>query len=68
MYCAGEPIAPAPPILAQGSKDIIIVSWTLPTSNGGSPVLGFKLYMKSTTDATYTLVYDGGEDPNNFTF
>jgi hypothetical protein len=68
MYCAGYPNAPASPILQQGSKDIIIVSWTLPTSDGGSPVLGFKLYMKSQTDAQYTLVYDGGEDPNTFTY
>lgn len=67
MYCAGYPSAPASPILLQGSKDIIILTWSLPTSNG-SPVLGFKLYMKSQTDAEYTLVYDGGEDPNTFTF
>jgi len=68
MYCAGFPIAPASPILIQGSKDIISVSWTLPSNNGGSPVLGFKLYMKSQTDAQYTLVYDGGEDPTRFTY
>lgn len=67
MYCAGFPNAPASPVLIQGSKDIIQVSWTLP-NNGGSPVLGFKLYMKSQNDAQYTLVYDGGEDPTKFTF
>jgi len=40
----------------------------LPSDNGGSSVLGFFLYMKRDTDADYTLVYDGGEDPTIKTF
>lgn len=31
-------------------------------------MLGFFLYMKAQADAQYTLIYNGGEDPNTFTF
>jgi hypothetical protein len=40
----------------------------LPVDNGGSPVLGFFLYMKTSSEATYKMVYDGGEDPTLKTF
>lgn len=31
-------------------------------------MLGFFLFMKAQADAQYTLIYNGGEDPNTFTF
>jgi len=40
----------------------------LPTDNGGSPVLGFYLYMKAASEANYKMVYDGGQDPTLKTF
>jgi hypothetical protein len=40
----------------------------LPADNGGSPVLGFFLYMKTSSEANYKMVYDGGEDPTLKTY
>jgi hypothetical protein len=56
LICAGYPDAPALPALTLGNRDIISISWELPTFNGGSPVLGFFLYMKASDDTDYTLV------------
>ena len=39
------------------------MTWELPSNNGGSSVLGFRLYMKRDIDVDYTIVYDGWEDP-----
>jgi len=68
MYCAGFPNPPAPPTLVQGNANIIQIQWAKPTSNGGSSVLGYFLYMKAQTDAQYTLIYNGAENPNDVTF
>ena len=35
----------------------------MPSNDGGSPVLGFFLWMKGKDDTTYTLIQNGGEDP-----
>lgn len=68
MICAGYPDPPATPILVLGTRDIISVSWEHPTYDGGSPVLGFFLFMKANDDAEYTLVQNGGEDPTLLTY
>ena len=62
MLCANKPDAPGAPSLVIGSLDIVEVSWNLPAYNGGSSVQGFLLYAKWSTEADYTLVWDGRED------
>ncbi len=68
MMCAGFPNPPDPPILILGNRDIISVAWNQPTIDGGSPVLGFFLFMKSSSSESYTLVQNGGEDPTLLSF
>lgn len=63
-YCAGLPMAPAPPSAIVATRDLISLEWLYPVSDGGSSVLGFKLFMKGVSDSEYTLIQDGGdEDP-----
>jgi hypothetical protein len=44
--------------------DIILFEWEPPLDDGGSPVLGYQVFMKKNSEATYTLVYDGKENPS----
>jgi hypothetical protein len=68
MICAGQPTPPDTPTLIIGNRDIISVVWRQPVNDGGSPVLGFYLYMKEINDADYTLIQNGGEDPTLLSF
>jgi len=56
MRCAGYPLAPPAPKMLLGNRDIITVEWELPAADGGSPVLGFFLFMKRADDVEYTLI------------
>ena len=70
ILCAAPPEPPGQPTLVLGNRDTISVSWTLPLSpeDGGSPVLGFQLFMKSIDEADFTLVQDASEDPSQTHF
>jgi len=68
MLCANYPDAPSAPTLVLGSLDIVEVAWNLPTYNGGSSVQGFLLYVKWSTAADYTLVWDGRENLSTKTY
>ena len=57
------PASPAIPSLIWKDPTRIRVSW-LPPDSGGSPILGFMVYMKLSTNLEYSLVYDGSNDPN----
>jgi hypothetical protein len=46
------------PTKISSTSDSITVSWTL-TSDGGSPVLGYKLYQKNVTTGGESIIYDG---------
>jgi hypothetical protein len=63
MLCAGVPAPPLAPNLVFGNRDIIEITWQPPSLNYGSPVLGFFVYMKKSSDAQYTLIQNFGEDP-----
>lgn len=63
LFCASAPAAPAPPTSIIAEQDLIQIAWDLPGDNGGSSVLGFRLYMKRDAEPDYTLVLDGWEDP-----
>ncbi|MDD1772860.1 MAG: leucine-rich repeat protein [Methanomassiliicoccales archaeon] len=34
----------------------VILTWTAPTNNGGSPITGYKLYRSTTSNGTYQLI------------
>lgn len=43
-----------------------MLRWEPPAYNGGTPILGYKLYMKRDIDPSFDLsspIYDGLEDP-----
>lgn len=66
--CAGQPDAPNTPISDLANRDVISVSWSAPNYDGGSPVLGYLLYMRNIESAQFTLVWNGSEDPTMFGF
>jgi hypothetical protein len=68
FLCANVPNAPAAPSVTLGTMDLIIVEWGPPASDGGTPILGYDLYMKSNAESAYTLVYDGSQNPTTKSF
>ena len=46
-----------------GTLDKIVVEWQTPSNDGGTPILGYKLSMKKSSEGSYTLIYDGSSDP-----
>lgn len=63
MMCADVPGAPAAPTVVIANLDQIIIEWEPPSSDGGTPVLGYQVDMKEGAAGTYTQIYDGTEDP-----
>jgi hypothetical protein len=63
LYCADKPSAPTIPLVAWKDINRIVLNWTPPNDNG-SPILGYQLYMKLSTDPTYVLAYDGSAEPS----
>ena len=64
MMCAQKPDAPNPPTVLVSSLDQIAIEWDPPASDGGSPVLGYQVQMKETSESSYTQIYDGVDNPN----
>lgn len=56
--CASEPSAPAAPTLLLVTLNKVVLEWIPPTSDGGTSILGYRVYMK-TASGSYILVYDG---------
>jgi hypothetical protein len=46
MICADVPESPAAPVLLLGSLDLILIEWE-PPADGGSPILGYEILMRS---------------------
>ncbi len=63
FYCASLPDAPLIPNLIWKDQSRIKINW-FPGETGGTTILGYLVYMKLSTDATTTLIYDGSYDPN----
>jgi hypothetical protein len=55
---ASTPTILVAPVKVSSTKTTITVSWQL-TNNGGSPVLGYKLYQYNVTTGGVYLIYDG---------
>ena len=66
FFIASLPNAPDNIYLTNSSENSISLTWTLPSNNGGSIILGYKLYMYVT--GMYTVVYDGSRNSSNMSF
>ncbi len=64
---ASTPTISNAPVMVMQSKSSITVSWSL-TSNGGSPLLGYKLYQTNVTTGGEQLIYDGSTIPTISSF
>lgn len=62
FMCASEPTAPLAPDPILISLNKIVIEWDPPTSDGGSSILGYWVYMKEASETTYNLIYDGKEN------
>ena len=59
---AATPTISSAPVKLSSDDKSISLSWTL-TSDGGSPIYGYKLYQTSVTRGGVKLVYDGSNIP-----
>jgi len=67
--CANVPSAPAqPPQIESSTDSSITISWSSPSSNGGSQVTGYFVYMNAINVGEWIRVYDGTGQPTVFTF
>jgi len=62
LMCADVPSVVDEPTLVLSNTDQIVIKWEPPASDGGTPILGYEVYMKNAADA-YSLIYDGSENP-----
>jgi hypothetical protein len=44
--------------------DIILIEWAPPSSDGGSPILGYSVEMIKTSEGVWRQVYNGTENPS----
>lgn len=57
----GPPAAPAAPQLAAGEGASLVASWTAPASDGGSPVTGYDVVLRSGDEVVETRTVEGTE-------
>jgi len=62
FMCASEPTSPLQPVPILISLNKVVIEWDPPTSDGGTSILGYWIFMKESSEATYTLIYDGIEN------
>jgi hypothetical protein len=63
FLCANAPDSPATPTLLLRSIDIVMISWEPPANDGGTPILGYSVLMKPSDSSTYTMIYNGTQNP-----
>jgi hypothetical protein len=63
MMCADIPATPDVPSVIIKNLDQIVIEWDPPSSDGGSPILGYQVDMREDSEVTFTTVYDGSENP-----
>lgn len=59
LYVAEKPDSPATLTVASQSTEGIKVEWTVPASNGGCDLEGYRLYIEDVSNPGSILVYDG---------
>lgn len=63
MMCAAEPGAITDMTVPIFTRDIILINWSPPADDGGSPILGYLVNMRKTGTTDWTLKYNGTENP-----
>lgn len=63
FLCADKPGVPIGVTVSLATVNVIVIDWAPPASDGGSPVLGYDLYMKKNSEATFVRVYEGFQNP-----
>ena len=59
LYVAEKPDAPATLTVASQSTESIKVEWSVPVSDGGCDLEGYRLYIEDVSEPGAVLVYDG---------
>jgi hypothetical protein len=59
---AAKPSVLTAPVIDSFSKNHVTISWSL-SSDGGSPIFGFRLYRNDKINGGQTLIYDGSKIP-----
>jgi hypothetical protein len=54
MICADVPASPATPSLLLTSLDLLLLEWDPPASDGGSPILGYSVFMRELDEGAAT--------------
>lgn len=68
--CADIPYTPTKPTLESSSKTSITIAWNALTgvNTGGSPIIGYRVYMNDLLSDKWDLVYDGSNYPSTLTY
>ena len=60
LVCANLPDSPDDaPTLEAATETSITIAWNPPANNGGSEIIGYRVYMNYLNDGDWELVYDG---------
>ena len=60
FVCADLPNPPDfAPTLETATETSLTIAWNPPADDGGSPVIGYRVYMNYIRDGDWELVYDG---------
>ena len=63
MLCANVPDSPDAPTLLLSALDLILLEWDPPLYDGGSPILGYSVWLRQDSEPGYSLVYNGTQNP-----
>jgi len=66
FMCAYLPTPPPVATTDMATQDLIMLRWAPPPYDGGTPILGYMLYMKRGIDSAFNLsapIYNGYQDP-----
>lgn len=65
LVCADIPDPPdAAPTLEAATDSTITIAWNPPAHDGGSAIIGYRVYMNYLRDGDWEMVYDGYQQPS----
>ena len=60
LVCADLPDSPdSAPTLESATETSITIAWNPPANNGGSAIIGYRVYMNYLNDGDWEQIYDG---------